>query len=110
MPSRAVIRVPEDVQRRHGTRYTHVMSDHEKALGVRARELYPAVTNLVFVYGQTDDPSYPWQPVDPRLSQYGVTGADLVDGTLFLRVQRQQTWQRRLWIGWTWFRRGLWWR
>ncbi len=79
-------------------------------LGVLAREIYPEVTNLVFVYGQPDDSSYPWQPVDSRLGQYGVTGADLVDGTLFLRVKRQRTWRQRLWLGWMWFRHRLWWR
>ena len=86
------------------------MVDTHKTLRVLARELYPDVTNVVFVDGQVDDLTIAWQPVDARFSEHGVSGADLVDETLFLRRTRQRTWRQRLWLGWIWLRRGLWWR
>lgn len=84
------------------------MNDDEKVLGVLARELYPDLTNVVFVYSHPDDLPSPWQPVDARLGRYGVSGANLIEGTLFLRRKRRPTVRRRLWIGWMWLRLGLW--
>ncbi len=92
------------------TEYTLRMVDTDKTLRALARELYPDVTNVVFVTGKRDDLDVPWQPVDARLAVHGVTGADLVDDALFLRRTTEHTWRQRLWMVWTWLRLGLWWR
>ncbi len=86
------------------------MVDTDRELRVLARELYPDVTNVVFVSGQVDDRAIAWQPVDARLAEHGVTGANLVDDTLFLRRTRRRSVRERFWTGWIWLRRGLWWR
>ena len=69
------------------------MNAPNQALRVLARELYPDVTSVVCIDGQIDDLTVAWQSVDARLTEHGVTGADLVDETLFLR--RMLSWLRR---------------